>query len=314
MPENSIDSTRLVTLLLDDFNDENKNNYLFSKLKETMQRKLLLSTEKWLHSVVIDINGNFDRFITDIHHPNHSLLCFSPRALKFHTENNEAVIKRYHHKTGDQWIHPQHGVLFEGGYLSNSSVLYPPVELFNPTGFTVLLRAFAESTDRGVIIMFGRGYRWFGIDPFGISLSNGEKHFEFANQLKLRQWNDVWVSYNNVQSPGTFNESCRVFTHKNSNTKKEIFCIVNGNEYQFEVPIDNRVLSLTDNYYIEDEMGMEFIDYSCANCFTGFFSSLVLFNQSCNSFDDLKLVASNFLENHSKPTETYQEVLKDKSN
>ena len=305
----SSDSKSLVTFLLIDFHrDDEKNNYIFSKLKETMQRKLPF--EKWLHSVVIDINGNFDRFITDIYHQNHSLLCSSPKALKFHTENKET--QRYHHKIGDQWIHPQHGVIFEGMYFRNSSVLYPPVELFNPTGFTLLLRVFIQSNERGVIIMFGGGHSWFGINPFGISLNNGDKCYEFTSQLELCQWNDVWVSYNNAQSPGTFNESCRVFTHKNSNTKKEILCIVNENEYHFEIPIDNDVLSLSDDDYIESEMGMEFIDHYCMDRLKGFFSSLVLFNQSCNSFDELKLVASNFLENHFKPTETYQEVLKDK--
>jgi len=292
-----------VTLPVVDFTPSESHNYLFAKLRNTISN-VNPQVEKWLHSLLVDINGDLDRFITDKSHPNHALLRSYPTAKNYLERSERYVFHRSH----NQIYHKQYGAQFDGSNYSDPPQLQAPIQLFNPTGFTLLLRVYCEKKSR-TVVMFGLGYRWFGLNPSYFSFNNGRQTLKINNELLKNDWNDIWISYNNAQDPGTYNEPCAVFTHKNTNPEREILCIVNGVEQRLNVTCDIDVLAQADTSLIEEEAIMQFYDFSCGNPFIGYISSLVWFNQSCASMNELRFLASTFLKNHTNPSLEYGDAL-----
>ncbi|KAG2378158.1 hypothetical protein C9374_008780 [Naegleria lovaniensis] len=259
-----------------------------------------LSSE-WIKSILCDINGDYFKSIDAEDHPNHSLLLDDANAYQAFRDEIRFKPTADHHTNQLPQIYPEGGIVLKGGYGSDPNlILSCNPSLFNLGCFSLLLRVFVTKESRSIATM-GQSYRWFGLTPTHVTLNNQDQKFEIYG-VKLNQWNEIFVSFNNPQ-PEYENEEL-----KNSNTAKEILLIVNGREMSIPLSCDMSIATANERVRAFDKE-LSFVNYSNGASLIGLVSSVVLLNKSCQHLEELKSVGKKLLEKHKKPSKTFSEAL-----
>nr|CAG4712259.1 unnamed protein product [Naegleria fowleri] len=259
-------------------------------------------SEEWIKAIVCDINGDYFKSIDSEDHPNHALLMED--ASLYHAFGDEIRFKPSadHHTHQLPQIDQESGIVLKGSYGSDPNlILQCNPNMLNLGCFSLLIRVFVTKESRS-IVTFGGSYRWFGLTPTHVTLNNQDQKFEIYG-VKLNQWNEIFVSFNNPQPEYDEEEV------KNPNMVKEILLVINGREMSIPVSCDMDIAKEDDSTRSFDKE-LSFVNYSNGASLIGVVSSVVLLNKSCQNFEELEMLGRVLLEKHKKPTKSYMESLK----
>jgi len=256
--------------------------------------------EKWVRALLHSVHMDPDVGLGNPSHPNHTLLAKYPNVLKAF---NEEIHCRIDPSDDMPEVIPGGGILLEGNYGSDQkdfSTQFNP-NLFNATGWTLVLRAFVHEDARSIAV-FGRGWRWFQLTPKSITLNNQDLTLKNDMEIKKGAWNDIFISFNLPQE--NTGEAL-----ENTNPKSEILAIINTQRIKIDID-PSTIISIykEDERTQQSEKTLTHVNYSNAACFKGLISSESLFNRSCNSHDELQAVAEMMYKNHQTPGMTYDQA------